>query len=84
MKKKTQVQDYIDRAVEQAKKELAGNNISDCNIEMNVNVGDAIELVAEGLIENAKALGDLAQSIKSQHLSAIYIADGNVRISGKG
>ncbi len=77
MKKKTPTQKYIDETISKAKEELAGNHISGCNVHMEVNMGEAVELIAEGLIENAKALRVLAESVKNQNVYAFYIDGSN-------
>jgi hypothetical protein len=78
MKKKTPTQKYIDEAVSKAKDELAGNHISNCNLEQHIEFGETAELIAQGLIENARALGMLASSIKHQSITAISITESNM------
>ena len=78
MAKKTPAQKYIDQCIEAAKEELSGTHISNCNINMNVDTGEAIEVIAQGLIENAKALGVLASAIKNQPIYAFHITSDSV------
>lgn len=79
MKKKTPTQKYIDEAVSKAKKEFAGNQITNCSFEQRVEFGEMAELIAEGLIENAKALGVLASAIKHQSITAISITESEIK-----
>lgn len=80
MKKKTPTQKYIDEAVSKAKNELAGNHISNCHLEQNIDFGETAELIAQGLIENAKALGMLASSIKHQSIVGISITESEMSV----
>ena len=78
MKKKTATQVYIDKAIEAAKEELAGNHISNCNVTMTVETGEAISDIASALEVNAQALGELARAIKNQPISAFHITSESV------
>lgn len=78
MTKKTPTQKYIDQAIEAAKDELAGTHISNCNVNMEVDTGEGIEVIAQGLIENAKALGVLASAIKNQPIYAFHVTSESV------
>lgn len=71
MKKKTPTQNYIDQAIQQAKKELSGTHISDCHIEMNLKATAAIESLCESLVQNAIAAQKIAELIKPSSVTAI-------------
>ena len=70
MSKKTTTEKYIEKAVKEAKKELSGTNISNCNfagvkfdakaVEAICKIADALSLNAEACVENAEALKKLS------------------------
>ncbi len=82
MKKQTITEKYIQKTVEEAKKELAGTTIQNCTftgakIELNetavevvADITDAIEVNAEACKENAIAL---------KHLTKLFLTS-NVKI----
>ena len=78
MKKKTATQAYIDKAIEAAKEELAGTHISNCNVTMTVETGEAISDIASALEVNAQALGELARAIKNQPIYAFHVTSDSV------
>ena len=73
MKKKTPTEKYIDKAVEAAAKEMNSNTISNCNFTNEIKIGDAVETIAEALLENAKALGIVALAIQDTNVTALTI-----------
>ncbi len=46
---------YIKKAVDAAKEELAGTHVSNCNVEMNLDVGEVVTELAEALKAQARA-----------------------------
>jgi hypothetical protein len=79
MKKKTPTQKYIDQAIDKAKEELSGNNISNCNITQTIETGEAIIEIASALEVNARALGDLAKSIGNQPIYGFYVTTEEIK-----
>ena len=51
----TTTEKYINKAVTAAKEELAGTHVSNCNIEMNLEVGEVVTELALALKAQAKA-----------------------------
>jgi len=87
MKKQTQSEKLINKAIQSAKKELAGNTISHCNIEMNTQADGATQKLAEALEEqaianaaNSKAMLKLAESLKPIDVCAIKITNDGIII----
>ena len=72
-KKLTETEKLVNEAVRQAvtktKEDITTMTIRDCHFESHINTGEALELIAEGLIENAKGLGVLAECIKSSNIN---------------
>lgn len=71
---------YIKKAVDAAKEELAGNHISNCTIEMNLEVGEVVAALAEALKEqahanhaNSDAMARLAEKLVPTEAYAIKI-----------
>ena len=83
MKKKTPTQKYIDEAATLAAEKATGNiDVSNCEfnaVKWDENAVSAVETIATGLVENAKALGVLAEVLKA---SNVHI-DTLVHIGGK-
>lgn len=75
MKKKTPTQKYIDKAVSQTAEKVSGTHVTDCNFQMEINNGEALEAIANALGETAKALGVLAGSIQKSNISGLTIAN---------
>ena len=51
---------------------IGGSDVSNCNfvgVQFDAKAVDAITMIAEGLITNAKALGDLAQVLKASSVN---------------
>ena len=76
--KKTQTQKYIEAAVSEAKKELGGNSISNCNIQMHMQADGATRQLAKALTAQAEAneanslaIMKLAESLKPIDVCAI-------------
>jgi hypothetical protein len=59
----TTTEKYIKKAVQEAKKELSGTNITNCNFEMSVDNVDAIESLASAIEAQAKANSKTATAI---------------------
>ena len=70
--KKTPTQKYIDDAVNQAvEKSSKGSHIESCNfvgVQYDAKAVEAIDTIAKGLVENAKALGKLAEVLNSSNV----------------
>jgi len=71
-KKKTSTQKYIDKAIKQAvEASNSGSDISNCNfvgVQYDAKAVAAIETIANGLLENSKALGKLAEVLNSSNV----------------
>jgi hypothetical protein len=82
MKKKTPTQKYIDKAVKQAVETCSkGTAITNCSmvgVKFDAKAVDAIETIADGLVENAKALGILARVLNGSNVQI----DSMIRIEG--
>jgi len=87
MKKQTQSEKLINKAIKSAKEELAGNTLSNCNIEMNMQADGATQSLADALKEqaiansmNSKAMLKLAEALKPIDVCAIKITNSGVEI----
>ena len=76
--KKTQTQKYIEAAVNEAKKELSGNSISNCHIQMHMQADGATQELAKALTAQAEAneanslaIMKLSESLKPIDVCAI-------------
>lgn len=76
---------YIKKAVDEAKKELSGSHISNCNIQMNFEADGATLMLAEALkeqakanAENSEAIHKLAMSLKPTDACAIRITNDRI------
>ena len=74
----TRTEQYIKDAVNEAKKELSGNSITDCNIEMNMQADGATQILAQALLAQAEAneanslaMMELAKTLKPIEVCAI-------------
>ena len=56
---------YIKKAVDEAKKELSGASITNCNITMNIDNVNAIESLAEAIKAQAQANESTADAINT-------------------
>lgn len=75
---------YIKKAVEEAKKTLAGNSISHCNFAMHMEadgatqtLADALETQANANKANSEAMLQLAKALKPIGASAVRIDSQN-------
>jgi hypothetical protein len=78
----TTTEKYIQKAVQEAKKELSGTSITNCNINMtvdNVNaiesLASAIEVQAEANAKTAEAIATLASRIVATDACVIRITN---------
>jgi len=85
--KETSTEKYIKKAVNEAKKELSGNIIQNCNIEMNMEADGATQILAQALLAqaeaneaNSNAMLKLAESLKPIEVSAIKITNNQMDI----
>lgn len=72
MKKKTPTQKYIDKALKKAVEDSKATSMIHCNfvgVQFDAKATEAITTIAEGLIVNAQALGDLAQALKASNVT---------------
>jgi hypothetical protein len=76
---------YIKKAVDEAKKELSGANVSNCNIEMNMQADGATKILAEALRCQAEAneassnaMLQLAMTLKPIDVCAIKITNDKI------
>ena len=76
---------YIRKAVDEAKKELSGTNIQNCNIQMDMHSDGAAETLAEALLKqaeaneaNSKAMMALAHSLKPTDACVIKVVQDNL------
>jgi hypothetical protein len=71
--KKTKTQEYIDIAVSKAAKAATkGNSITGCSfvgVQFDAKAVGAVQTIAEGLVENAKALSKLAEVLKASNVT---------------
>ena len=74
----TTTEKYIKKAVDEAKKELSGNSITGCNIEMNMQADGATQILAQALLAqseaneaNSLAIMELAKTLKPIDVCAI-------------
>lgn len=68
------------------KKEKAGVTVANSSFAVNVNTADAVTKIAEGLILNAKALGELAGVMNASHVrveSLLTIGPEVEEVAGK-
>lgn len=76
----TKTEQYIRDAVDAAKRELAGNRISDTNITMHMEADGATQILAEAMKAQAEAneansiaMLELAKSLKPKDACAVRI-----------
>ena len=74
---------YIKKAVEESRKEFAGNNITNCNFEMNMQADGATQDLAKALLAQAEAneansiaIMELAKSLKPIDACMIKLVEG--------
>lgn len=71
MSKLTKAQKELIAEVSREALKGAGKSISDCSfvgVQYDAKAVDAIETIAQGLVENAKALGALAQILRASNV----------------
>lgn len=85
--KTTAIKKYIKKAVNEAKKELSGNTIQNCNIEMHAEADGATQILAQALLAQAKAnevnsaaMMQLAQTLKPIEVCAIKFINNKMDI----
>jgi hypothetical protein len=69
--KKTPTQKYIDEALERFNDKIKTTTVKNSTFQgvvYDAKAVDAIETIADGLLENAKALGKLAEVLKSSNV----------------
>lgn len=69
--KKTPTQKYIDEALARFSEKIETTSVSNSTftgVHYDAKAVNAIEVIAEGLVENAKALGKLAEVLKSSNV----------------
>ncbi len=83
----TATEKYIQKAVKEAKKEFGGNEISNCNITMNVQADGATETLARAMLAQAEAneatsdaLNQLAKTLKPIDICAIKVTNEGIDI----
>ncbi len=83
----TTTEKYINKAIKQAKKELGGNTISNCHVELNMQADGATKTLAEALEEqaianalNSKAMLRLAESLKPIDVCAIKVTTEGIDV----
>ena len=72
MKKKTQAEKITESVISGIKNENFGTHFEKCDfngVTYNKETIEAIELIAEGFLENAKGLGSLAKAISASHVT---------------
>lgn len=76
----------VSEAVSEAKKELAGNTIKNCNIQMDMQADGATQILAEAMLEQAgankassEAMSQLARTLKPIEVCAIKISNGEMK-----
>lgn len=81
----SKVKEYIKEAVAEAKKELAGSNIPDCNItvqpiaaEVSQTLTEALLMQAEANSLNSKAMLEVANTLKSTDVCGIKIINNKI------
>lgn len=80
-KNKTPTQKYIDQAAKAAAEQATTTSISNCEfvgVKFDEKACEAINTIAEGLVENAKALGQLANVLSASgvNLECMLKIDG--------
>lgn len=85
----TRTEQYIKQAVQEAKKELGGNTIANCNIQMHMEAEGATQILAEALRAqaeaneaNSAAILALAQTLKPTDACAIRVTQEGVKLGG--
>mgnify|MGYP003109706853 CR=1 FL=1 len=85
----TRTQQYIKDAVQEAKKELGGNTIANCNIQMHMEADGATRVLAEALRAqaeaneaNSAAMLKLAEALKPVDACAIRVTQEGVKLGG--
>ena len=86
MKTQTQTEKLIIKAVSEAKKEIAGSHISNCNITMNMQADGATKILAEAILAQAKANEEnsLAINQMAKTLKPINVCGINITSEGAG
>lgn len=84
----TRTEKYIQRAIAEAKKEMSGTSISNCNIQMHVEADGATQLLSQALLAQAEAneansvaMLKLAETLKPIEVSAIKITNDKLERS---
>ena len=87
MKKQTQTEKLINKAVDAAKKELSGTVVSNCVMTMNMQADGATQKLAEALEEqaianaiNSQAMLKLAEALKPIDVCGIKITSDGVDV----
>lgn len=85
----TTTEKYINKAVSKAKEELGGNHLSNIHLEMNMQADGATQILAEALMEQAKAnaanseaMARLASALKPTDVCAFKITGDGVELGG--
>lgn len=83
----TRTEQYIKAAVQEAKKELGGNTIANCNIQMHMEANGATQVLAEALRAqaeaneaNSAAMLRLAEALKPVDACAIRVTQEGVEL----
>ena len=81
----TTTEKYIQKAVQEAKKELSGATIQNCMFETNVDVGQAAENLAKAMLKqaeansmNSEAMLELAKRLTPDSIHAINISNNRI------